>query len=78
VTTSEDGLADDPERAAELRAIAADVRGDGSERKQLSALLYRVSDLYDPDEEATPVGVYRAFEHMARIKSQGGIERKDG
>ena len=37
-----------------IRAVAEDLRGESSESKQLSALLYRVSDLYDPDEDTSP------------------------
>ena len=66
---------DDAEVRAFLRDIAADVRGDSSESKQLSAILYRVSDLYDPDEETSPEEIYLNVRHIMRIKSQGGIDR---
>jgi len=36
--------------------------------------LYRVSDLYDPDEQ-TSRGDYLNVRHIMRIKAQGGIER---
>jgi hypothetical protein len=58
-----------------LREIAADVRGDSSESQQLSAILYRVSDLYDPDEQTSPEEIYLNVRHIMRIKEQGGIER---
>lgn len=58
-----------------IREVAADVRGDSSESKQLSAILYRVSDLYDPDERTSPEEIYLNVRHIMRIKEQGGIER---
>jgi len=66
---------DDDEVRAFLREIAADVRGDSSESQQLSAVLYRVSDLYDPDEQTSPEEIYLNVRHIMRIKEQGGIER---
>ncbi|WP_435093058.1 hypothetical protein [Halorubrum sp. N11] len=68
-------FADDDEVRAFLRAIAADVRGDSSESKQLSAILHRVSDLYDPDEQTSPEEIYLNVRYIMRIKAQGGIER---
>lgn len=65
----------DPERVAFLREIADDVRGESGESRQLAAILYRVSDLYDPDEETSPVEIYRNVEHIMDIKAQGGIDR---
>ncbi len=66
---------DDDEARKFLREVAADVRGDSSESKQLSAILYRVSDLYDADEETSPEEIYLNIRHIMRIKAQGGIER---
>jgi hypothetical protein len=66
---------DDDEVRAFLREVAGDVRGDSSESKQLSAVLYRVSDLYDPDEQTSPEEIYLNVRHIMRIKAQGGIER---
>jgi hypothetical protein len=66
---------DDAAVRAFLREIAADVRGDSSESKQLSAILYRVSDLYDPEEETSPEEIYLNVRHIMRIKEQGGIDR---
>ena len=65
----------DAETRGFLRAIAADVRGDSSESKQLSAVLYRVSDLYDPEENTSPEEIYLNVRHIMRIKEQGGIHR---
>ena len=66
---------EDAEVRAFLREIADDVRGDSSESKQLSAVLYRVSDLYDPAESTSPEEIYLNVRHIMRIKEQGGIER---
>ncbi|MBP1921400.1 hypothetical protein J2751_000389 [Halorubrum alkaliphilum] len=63
------------ERRESLREIAADVRGESDESKQLSAILYRVSDLYDPDEETSPEEIYLNVRHIMRIKAQGGLRQ---
>ncbi|MUW15514.1 hypothetical protein GJ633_13405 [Halorubrum sp. CBA1125] len=65
----------DAEVRALLREVADDVRGDSSESKQLSAILYRVSDLYDPDEQTSPEAIYRNVRHIMRIKATGGLRR---
>ena len=58
-----------------LRAIAEDVRGDDTESAQLAAILYRVSDLYDPAESTSPTEIYLNVRHIMRITAQGGLER---
>ena len=58
----------DPERAALLREVAEDVRGETSESEQVAAMLYRVSDLYDPDEETSPKDVYLNMREILRTK----------
>lgn len=65
----------DPERAALVREIADDVRAESSESKQLSAILYRVSDLYDPNEQTSPEEIYLNVEYIMNVKDQGGIDR---
>jgi len=70
-----EAFADDDEVRAFLREVAADVRGDSSESKQLSAILYRVSDLYDSEEQTSPEEIYLNVRHIMQIKAQGGIER---
>ncbi|WP_144923158.1 hypothetical protein [Halorubrum salsamenti] len=70
-----EAFAEDDAVRAFLREIAADVRGDSSESKQLSAILYRVSDLYDSEEQTSPEEIYLNVRHIMRIKEQGGIER---
>ena len=66
----------DNERAAMLRSIAEDVRDDSSESEQLAALLYRVSDLYDPEEETTPEDIYRNMRTILRVSEQGGLPER--
>ncbi|MFC6824779.1 hypothetical protein [Halopelagius fulvigenes] len=66
----------DAERRAVLREVADDVYGDTSESKQVAAILYRVSDLYDPDEDTSPEEIYLNVRHIMDIKEQGGL-RKD-
>jgi len=66
---------DDDEVREFIREVAADVRGDSSESKQLSAILYRVSDLYDSEEQTSPEEIYLNVRHIMQIKAQGGIER---
>lgn len=68
----------DAERVDALRTIADDVRGASSESEQLAAILYRVSDLYDPDEETTPEDIYRNVGNIAEIKARGGLPDRDG
>nr|WP_254534767.1 hypothetical protein [Halomarina sp. BCD28] len=69
------GVEKDPDRAALLREIAEDVREESSESKHVSAILYRVSDLYDPDEETSPGEIYLNVKYILGIKEQGGIDR---
>lgn len=69
-----DAEAADPEKAAFLREIAEDVRDDSSESEQIAAFLYRVSDLYDPDEETDPKHVYVNMREILRVKERGGME----
>jgi len=66
---------DDEAVRAFLRAIAEDVRGDDTESAQLAAILYRVSDLYDPAESTSPTEIYLNVRHIMRITAQGGLER---
>jgi len=58
----------DLERAETLREIAEDVRGDSSESEQVAAMLYRVSDLYDPDEKTSPKDIYLNMREILRTK----------
>lgn len=65
----------DADRRALLREVAEEVYGDTSESRQLSAVLYRVSDLYDPDEETSPEEIYRNVRYIFDVKERGGIDR---
>lgn len=72
---SDDRFEDDPERAAQIREIAEDVRGESSESEQLAATLYRVSDLYDPEEDTSPEEIYMNVTNILQIKERGTLER---
>jgi len=61
----------DPERVATLREIADDIRGENSESKLVAAMLYRVSDLFDPDEETSPRDIYVNMREILRTKDAG-------
>lgn len=65
----------DSERVGLLREIGDDLRGESSESKQLAAILYRVSDLYDESEEASPQEIYIAVRNILTVKERGGLER---
>ncbi|WP_276257458.1 hypothetical protein [Haloglomus litoreum] len=71
--------ADDPERAAMLREVAREVRDDSDEAERVAAILFRVSDLYDPDEETDPESIYRNMRTILRVTERGTLERdRDG
>lgn len=65
----------DPERVAFLREIADEIREDSPESRQVAAFLYRVSDLYDENEDTTPVEIYHNVKHIILTKEQGGLGR---
>ncbi|UPV99534.1 hypothetical protein M0R88_13525 [Halorussus gelatinilyticus] len=58
----------DPERVETLREIADDIRAESSESRMVAAILYRISDLYDPDEETTPRDIYLNMREIIRTK----------
>lgn len=70
-----DGFDDDPERVALLREVAEDVRGESSESRQLAAILYRVSDLYDGAEDTSPEEIYLNVRNILNVKANGGLRR---
>ncbi|WP_336364096.1 hypothetical protein [Halalkalicoccus salilacus] len=70
-----DGFDPDPERVRLLRETADEIRGESSESEQLAAILYRVSDLYDPEEETSPQEIYIAVRNILNVKERGGLER---
>lgn len=69
---ADDRFEPDPERVRLLREIADDVRGDSAESKQVAALLYRVSDVYDEGEDTTPRDVYVNMRNILRVREGGG------
>lgn len=62
------------EKAEFLRDIAEEVRGETSESEQVAAFLYRVSDLYDPEEDTDPRHIYVNMREILRVKERGGRE----
>lgn len=58
----------DMERARTLRQIGDDIRDESSESKLVAAILYRISDLYDPDEETSPRDIYVNMREIIRTK----------
>ncbi|MFC4246182.1 hypothetical protein ACFOZ7_04130 [Natribaculum luteum] len=65
----------DPGRVDFLRTVADDVRGDSSESKQLANVLYRVSDLYDEDEDTSPEEIVRNVKFILEVNERGGLGR---
>lgn len=68
----------DEERVRLLREIAEEVRGETSESKQLASIIYRISDLYDEDEETSPREIYLAVRNIMNVKARGGLSDRDG
>jgi len=60
----------DAERMETLREIADDIRGESSESKLVAAILYRVSDLFDPNEETTPRDIFLNMRQIIRTKEE--------
>lgn len=58
----------DPDRVAILRDVADDIRGDSVESGLVAAILYRISDLYDPEEETSPKDIYINMREIIRTK----------
>ena len=75
MTDSDETPEPDPERVAFLREIAEEVRGESSESEHVAAILYRVSDLYDPEEETSPEDIYVSVRNVFNIKERGTLER---
>jgi hypothetical protein len=65
----------DPETVALLRDVAEEIRADSSESEQLANILYRTSDIYDPDEETTPEDVVKNVKFILEVKERGGLGR---
>lgn len=68
--------ADDPEKRDVLRAVADDLRDeDSAEAERIAALVHRVSDMYDEDEDVDAQHVYLNMRNILQISEQGGINR---
>lgn len=65
----------DEDRMQTLRDIADDIRGESSESKLVAAMLYRVSDLFDPNEETTPRDIFINMREIIRTKDERGRGR---
>lgn len=74
---AENGAFPDDDRVDVLRSVAEEVRGDSSESRQLAAILYRVSDLYDPEEETTPEEIHRNARTIMKVKDRGGLRPEE-
>ncbi len=62
----------DEDRMQTLRDIGDDIRGESSESKLVAAMLYRVSDLFDPNEETTPRDIFLNMRQIIRTKEETG------
>lgn len=61
-----------------LRAVADDLRAyeeHETEAERLGAVVHRVSDLYDDNEETDPQHIYLNMRNILQISEQGGIGR---
>ena len=67
----------DPERVRLLREVADDIRSEAtsSEGEQLAAIVHRISDLYDADEETSPGDIYRNARFIMQVNERGGLDR---
>lgn len=75
MTEDADAFDPDPDRVETLRKIAEEIRGESSESKLVAATLYRISDLYDPDEETSPRDIYLNMREILRTKDASGKGR---
>lgn len=75
---SEAEFPDDPEKRRFLRNVGDEIRArdDSSEADQVAAFVYRVSDLYDPNEDTSPAEIYLNVRHIMDIKARGGLRRQ--
>lgn len=67
-----ESLDPDEDRMQTLRDIGDDIRGESSESKLVAAMLYRVSDLFDPNEETTPRDIFLNMRQIIRTKEETG------
>ena len=67
---------DDAEKRDVLRDVADDLREEDSEEaERIAAIVHRVSDIYDEDEDVDAQHVYLNMRNILQISEQGGIER---
>lgn len=66
----------DDEKRDALREAADELRdADSEEAERVAAIVHRVSDIYDEDEDVDAQHVYRNMRNILQISEQGGIER---
>jgi hypothetical protein len=52
--------------------VVLDVRGGDTHSDQVAAMLYRVSDIYDPEEDTDARDVYVNMRNILQVKEAGG------
>ncbi|GAA0655501.1 hypothetical protein [Salarchaeum japonicum] len=67
-------LSDDEKREI-LRDVASDLRDESDEGEKIAAILQRVSDLYDDDEDTSPQEIYLNMRNILQVSEQGGLDR---
>jgi hypothetical protein len=69
----ERGLEPDAEKAQFLREIGREIResDDTSEAKQVAAIVYRISDIYDENEDTDARDVYVNMRQILDVKERG-------
>lgn len=65
----------DDEKRDVLRTVAEDLRDEGEKGERIAALVHRVSDLYDDEEDTDPEHIYRNMKNILQISEQGGMNR---
>ena len=65
----------DDEKREVLRDVAADLRDQNDEGEKIAAILQRVSDLYDEDEDTSPQEIYLNMRNILQVSEQGGLDR---
>lgn len=61
-----------------LREVADELRAHHeheTEAERIAAIVHRVSDLYDENEDTDPQHIYLNMRNILQISEQGGIER---
>jgi hypothetical protein len=67
---------DAPEKRDALREVADELReNDSEEAERVAAIVHRVSDIYDDDEDVDAQHVYLNMRRILEISEQGGIDR---